>query len=76
MVKYIMALSIPRLAASIQAAMEIAYRVPSGADNDENAVLAAQSLALATAIINEIVGHAQCSGADSGGDSHTSVGII
>jgi hypothetical protein len=71
-----MALNIARLALAIQTAMEVAYRVPSGDANDENAFLAAQSLALATAIINEITGHAQCSGTDSGGDSHTSVGII
>jgi hypothetical protein len=71
-----MAMSIPRLALAIQTAMEVAYRVPSGDANDENAFLAAQSLALATAIITEITGHAQCDGLDSDGDSHGNVGII
>jgi hypothetical protein len=35
-----MAMSIPRLALAIQTAMEVAYRVPSGDANDENAFLA------------------------------------
>ena len=73
-----MALSIPRLAGTIFAAISALYSYDFDDEQqaDPNYFLQEWSLRLATAIINEITGNAKCSGNDSHGDTHDDVGII
>ncbi len=73
-----MALDIARLAAAITASLEqlYSYNFYNGHEGNKTYFLEQFGLKLATDIITEITGHAQCNGLDSHGDTHGSVGII
>ncbi len=73
-----MAMDIGRLAADLTSKFEARWRNRPAGTNAPNKDFFLNGLAIdiATAVINEITGHARCNGLDSNGDTHGNVGIV
>lgn len=73
-----MALSITRLKNAIATGLNALYTTANMYDNRGNRTYTNEQIAqvIATSVINEFTGHAQCNGLDSNNDTHNLVGII
>lgn len=70
-----MAMNSAALTTALLNRFKVAWRTPSGGAGNTDAFLTNLASAIAQEVVNHIVTNAQCTGVDSHGDTHDSVGV-